>query len=161
MGLILLMNETLRLALGSFVRAFLIGLLFAAMLFSNPKPIAHGLVGSIEVTDYNPYYQHGITSWYGRMFHGRKTATGDRFDMHKLTAAHRTLPIPSYAKVVDLDTKKEVVVLVNDRGPYKGNRVLDLSYGAAKKLGILDQGLARVQIIPLTGKVAKPQHVYN
>lgn len=161
MGLILLMNETLQRTSHSFIRLVFVAVVFAAMLLSNPRPLSHGLVGSVEVTDYNPYYQHGISSWYGKMFHGRKTATGDRFDMHKLTAAHRTLPIPSYAKVVDLDTKKEVVVLVNDRGPYKGNRVLDLSYGAAKKLGILDQGLARVQIIPLTGKVAKPQHVYD
>lgn len=158
------MNETLsRTPLRSLGGLILGCLLFVVLMFSVPRPVHNGLVGSIEVTDYNPYYQHGTTSWYGRFFHGKKTATGATFDMHKLTAAHRTLPIPSYAKVVDLDTKKEVVVLVNDRGPYKGNRVLDLSYGAAKALGIVEKGLARVQIIPLPDHngVADKRHQFD
>lgn len=92
------------------------------------------------------YYQTGISSWYGREFHGRKTASGEKFDMNDLTAAHRTLPLGSVILVKNLDNGKVVKVRVNDRGPFKGKRILDLSYAAAKRLDMVGDGEARVGI---------------
>lgn len=92
------------------------------------------------------FSQTGMASWYGRQFHGRKTASGETFDMHALTAAHRTLPLNCYVRVTNQTNGKSVVVKINDRGPFHGNRVLDLSYGAAKQLGITDAGTAKVSI---------------
>lgn len=92
------------------------------------------------------FSQTGMASWYGRQFHGRKTASGETFDMHALTAAHRTLPLNCYVRVTNQTNGKSVVVKINDRGPFHGNRVLDLSYGAAKLLGITDAGMAKVSI---------------
>ncbi len=100
------------------------------------------------------YIKKGIASWYGPGFHGRKTANGEIFDMYELTAAHKTLPIPSYAQVTNLKNNKSVVVRINDRGPYIGNRVLDLSYAAAKKIGI--QGVGKVEIQAITPLQALP-----
>ena len=82
------------------------------------------------------FSQTGMASWYGRQFHGRKTASGETFDMNALTAAHRSLPLNCFIRVTNKTNGKSVVVKVNDRGPFHGNRVLDLSYGAAKQLGI-------------------------
>lgn len=101
----------------------------------------------------------GIASWYGPGFHGRKTSNGERFDMNQMTAAHPTLPIPSYVKVTNLSNGKTVVVRINDRGPFHGNRVLDLSKAAAQKLGFVDKGMAKVrveQIIPKRGTASMP-----
>ncbi|UNU73602.1 septal ring lytic transglycosylase RlpA family protein [Moraxella nasovis] len=92
------------------------------------------------------FKQTGLASWYGRQFHGRKTASGERFDMNALTAAHRSLPLNCYIKVTNKDNGKSVVVKVNDRGPFHGNRVLDLSYGAAKAIGITSKGVGNVSI---------------
>ncbi len=92
------------------------------------------------------FFQKGTASWYGREFHGKVTASGERFDMNMATAAHRTLPFGSMIEVKNLDNNKTVRVVVNDRGPYKGNRILDLSYGAAKKLDMVRQGKALVGI---------------
>lgn len=92
------------------------------------------------------FSQTGMASWYGRQFHGRKTASGETFDMNALTAAHRTLPLNCYVRVTNQTNGKSVVVKINDRGPFHGNRVLDLSYGAAKVLGITDAGTAKVSI---------------
>lgn len=95
------------------------------------------------------FSQTGQASWYGPGFHGRKTASGERFDMHAYTAAHKTLPIPSYAKVTNLSNGKSVIVRINDRGPFHGDRVIDLSKGAAKKIGFSGVANVRVeQIIP-------------
>jgi len=89
----------------------------------------------------------GIASWYGARFHGRTTANCERFDMHALTAAHKTLPLGSIVKVsLHSDPSKTVIVRINDRGPYVGNRIIDLSKAAATLLGIHDQGIARVKI---------------
>lgn len=96
-----------------------------------------------SVSNFN---QTGKASWYGPGFHGRKTSNGERFNMHALTAAHRTLPIPSYVRVTNLANGKSVVVRVNDRGPFHGNRVIDLSKGAANQLGFLSKGMAQVRI---------------
>ena len=92
------------------------------------------------------FSQAGGASWYGKPFHGRKTASGERYDMYQLTAAHRTLPIPSYVKVTNLKNGKEVVVKINDRGPFHGKRVIDLSYAAAQKLDFVSSGVANVKI---------------
>ena len=92
------------------------------------------------------FSQTGAASWYGRQFHGRKTASGETFDMNGLTAAHRSLPLNCYIRVTNKTNGKSVVVKVNDRGPFHGNRVLDLSYGAAKQLGITNAGTAKVNI---------------
>ena len=92
------------------------------------------------------YVQRGIASWYGHPFHGRTTSTGETYDMYAMTAAHKTLPLPTYVRVTDLDTGNRVVVRVNDRGPFVEGRVIDLSYIAAVKLGIADRGTARVEV---------------
>ncbi len=92
--------------------------------------------------------QVGMASWYGVPFHGRKTANGERYDMHRLTAAHKTMPLPSYAVVRHRGNGREVVVRVNDRGPFKPGRIIDLSMAAAKVLGIT--GLAQVEVVRLT-----------
>lgn len=97
------------------------------------------------------FSQTGMASWYGRQFHGRKTASGETFDMNAMTAAHRSLPLNCYIRVTNKTNGKSVVVKVNDRGPFHGNRVLDLSYGAAKKLGITNAGLAKVSIERVAG----------
>jgi rare lipoprotein A len=97
------------------------------------------------------FSQTGAASWYGRQFHGRKTASGETFDMKGLTAAHRSLPLNCYIRVTNKTNGKSVVVKVNDRGPFHGNRVLDLSYGAAKQLGITNAGTAKVNIERVDG----------
>lgn len=92
------------------------------------------------------HVERGIASWYGRKFHGQKTATGERYDMYAMTAAHRELPLPSYVEVENLDNGREITVRVNDRGPFARNRIIDLSYAAAAKLGMLESGTAPVEI---------------
>ena len=92
------------------------------------------------------YRETGIASWYGRDFHGRKTASGEAFDMYGLSAAHRTLPLGAVVRVTNLDNFKSLQLKVNDRGPFAGNRVLEVSYAAARELGFAQQGTARVKI---------------
>jgi rare lipoprotein A len=93
-----------------------------------------------------PYKEIGVASWYGRRFHGVRTSSGERYDMYGMTAAHPTLPIPSYARVTNIDNGKSVVVRVNDRGPFHSDRVIDLSYTAAWKLGYVSKGSTRVEV---------------
>lgn len=97
------------------------------------------------------FTQNGIASWYGRQFHGRPTASGERFDMNAMTAAHKSLPLNCYIRVTNRSNGKSVVVKVNDRGPFHGNRVLDLSYGAAKAIGLVDVGSGNVTIERVDG----------
>lgn len=92
------------------------------------------------------FKQKGIASWYGQKFHGRKTSCGEPYDMYAMTAAHKTLPLPSYVEVTNLDNNKKVVVRVNDRGPFHEGRIIDLSYVAAIKLGYQGKGVAPVKI---------------
>jgi rare lipoprotein A len=92
------------------------------------------------------YSEEGLASWYGTKFHGRPTANGEIYSMFDATAAHRSLPIPSYAKVTNLNNGREIIVRVNDRGPFHSERIIDLSYAAAIKLGFAEQGVARVHI---------------
>jgi rare lipoprotein A len=98
------------------------------------------------------YLKQGIASWYGPRFHGKKTATGEIFDMYALTAAHKTLPIPSYAEVTNLENNRKVIVRINDRGPFIRNRLLDLSYAAAQELDM--KGLAPVEIKAISDEQA-------
>ncbi|MDB5800707.1 MAG: lipoprotein [Rhodocyclales bacterium] len=93
-----------------------------------------------------PYKESGIASWYGRRFHGVRTSSGERYDMYGMTAAHPTLPIPSYARVTNRENGKSVVVRINDRGPFHADRVIDLSYTAAWKLGYVSKGSTRVDV---------------
>lgn len=97
-----------------------------------------------------PFKQRGVSSWYGAKFHGRRTASGEVYSMYGMTAAHRTLPIPSYARVRAVQSGKSVIVRINDRGPFHSSRVLDLSYTAAAKLDLLGKGTIEVEIERLT-----------
>lgn len=96
------------------------------------------------------YRETGTASWYGSKFHGRRTSSGEVYDMHLATAAHRSLPLPTYAEVTNLDNGRRVIVRINDRGPFKGNRLIDLSYGAALRLGMIGTGTARVEVRTIT-----------
>jgi len=96
------------------------------------------------------YTEIGIASWYGKDFHGKKTANGEVFNMHDMTAAHKTLPLPTFIHVKNFDNGKETLVRVNDRGPFSKGRILDLSYAAAEKLDMIDAGTARVKLTVLS-----------
>jgi rare lipoprotein A len=98
------------------------------------------------MTRLGPYQARGAASWYGRRYHGQATASGEPYDMYAMTAAHPTLPIPSYARVTNLRTGKTIVVRVNDRGPFHGDRLIDLSYTAAYKLGVVGSGSDLVEV---------------
>jgi rare lipoprotein A len=100
----------------------------------------------VPATTLRAYRERGIASWYGRKFHGEKTSTGETYDMYAMTAAHPTLPLPSYAKVTNVATGKSVVVRVNDRGPFLHGRVIDLSYAAAERIGIAQKGSGEVEV---------------
>lgn len=96
------------------------------------------------------YDAQGVASWYGPQFHGKKTASGERYDMYAMTAAHKTLRIPCYARVTNLENGESVIVRVNDRGPFVSNRIIDLSYAAARKIGMLGRGTAMVDVQAIT-----------
>src|SRR5262249_39308740 len=100
----------------------------------------------VPATSLRPYKERGVASWYGRKFHGEKTSSGEVYDMYAMTAAHPTLPLPSYARVTSVATGKSVVVRVNDRGPFLHNRVIDLSFAAATKIGIAQKGSGEVEV---------------
>jgi|SRR5690348_14580494 len=112
---------------------------------SAPPPLPPPTPPAAE-DDRPQFMQVGLASWYGPRFHGNQTADGERFDMNALTAAHRTLPFNTYVRVTDLANGRSVVVRINDRGPYDGHRVIDLSARAARELGITYHGTARVRI---------------
>jgi rare lipoprotein A len=98
------------------------------------------------MTSYQPYKERGIASWYGKRFHGKKTSNGEIYDMYSMTAAHTILPLPSYAKVTNPANGRWVIVRVNDRGPFKHSRIIDLSYAAANKLGYVNKGSTLVEV---------------
>jgi rare lipoprotein A len=112
----------------------------------NSRP--YTVLGNTYVpqVDDKPFKQRGIGSWYGKKFHGQKTASGELYDMYKMTAAHPTLPIPSYARVTHLSTGKQVIVKINDRGPFHSGRIIDLSFTAALKLGYLGSGSGMLEV---------------
>jgi len=116
------MNESILYVLGTVV------LVAAAVLFST----------------FGPYYETGIASWYGPGFDGNLTANGEIYDMNGISAAHKTLPFGTIVRVVDLDTGRSIVVRINDRGPFIEGRIIDLSKGAAEKLGMVDRGIIPV-----------------
>jgi rare lipoprotein A len=108
----------------------------------------------VPATSLRPYKERGIASWYGRKFHGQKTSNGETYDMYAMTAAHPTLPLPSYARVTNVATGRSVVVRVNDRGPFLHDRIIDLSYAAANRIGTAAMGSGEViveAIIPGEG----------
>jgi rare lipoprotein A len=96
------------------------------------------------------YHERGIASWYGTKFHGRRTSSGETYDMYTMTAAHKTLPLPTYVEVTNLENGKRTVLKVNDRGPFHDNRIIDLSYAAATKLGIVAKGTGLVEVRAIT-----------
>lgn len=102
------------------------------------------------------YSKRGVSSWYGKKFHGRKTSSGEKYDMYKMSAAHKTLPLPCYVRVRNLDNNKTVIVRVNDRGPFLHNRLIDLSYAAAHRLDIVRTGTGRVEVTAITGQQSRP-----
>lgn len=109
----------------------------------------------VPLTRVQPYHEQGMASWYGRRYNGKKTASGEPYDMYAMTAAHPTLPIPSYVRVAHPASGRSVVVRINDRGPFLGGRVIDLSYVAAFKLGYIGAGSARVEVSAIVpGEVA-------
>ncbi len=105
------------------------------------------------------FSERGIASWYGTKFHGRRTSSGEPYDMYAMTAAHKHLPLPSYVEVTNLENGRKIVVKVNDRGPFAHNRIIDLSYAAATKLGMVDTGTAPVEIRVIPPPGASPTAV--
>jgi rare lipoprotein A len=105
------------------------------------------------------YKAKGMASWYGTKFHKQRTSSGEKYNMYAMTAAHRTLPIPSYIRVKNLNNGRTAIVRVNDRGPFHSNRLLDLSYGAARYLGVMPKGTAMVEIESIAPKSQKQAHV--
>jgi rare lipoprotein A len=107
------------------------------------------------------FAEEGIASWYGSKFHGRKTSSGEVYDMYAMTAAHKHLPLPTFVRVTDVDSGREIVVKVNDRGPFVGDRIIDLSFAAAKAMNMTERGTANVRIVALSshlpGPAAEPQ----
>jgi len=132
--------------------------------FANNPYIVFGKTYTPD-TSGRPYQAEGIASWYGRKFHGQRTSSGEPYDMYGMTAAHPTLPIPSYVRVTSLQNGKSVVVRVNDRGPFHSDRLIDLSYSAAYKLGLIRNGSGRVRVeridpanwMPTTAAGAEPE----
>jgi len=111
----------------------------------------------VPATTLRTYRERGLASWYGRKFHAQKTATGEPYDMYAMTAAHPTLPLPSYARVTNLANGKSVVVRVNDRGPFHSGRIIDLSYAAAYRLGIAQKGSGEVEVESVLPQAAPAQ----
>lgn len=114
------------------------------------------------LSDSRGYRERGYASWYGTKFHGRRTANGEVYDMWLMTAAHKTLPIPSYVRVTNVSNGRSVIVKVNDRGPFHSDRIIDMSYGAALKLGFVDKGVTQVDIVdvtPVAGQATAPKPV--
>lgn len=100
----------------------------------------------VPLAELRAFRQRGLASWYGRRFHGQRTASGEPYDMYAMSAAHPTLPIPSYVRVTNVANGRSVVVRVNDRGPFHGSRIIDLSYAAAYRLGFIQAGSAQVEL---------------
>lgn len=125
------------------------------------NPVSYSVFGKEYKTlaERGGYREKGIASWYGSKFHGRRTSSGEPYDMYAMTAAHKTLPLPTYARVTNLQNGKRVVVKINDRGPFHGNRLIDLSYTAAWKLGIAQNGtgLVEVEAIDLSAPDPEPK----
>lgn len=107
------------------------------------------------------YKEKGISSWYGKKFHGHRTSSGETYDMYAMTAAHKTLPLPTYVRVTHLKNDRSIIVKVNDRGPFHQGRIIDLSYAAAKKLGVTATGTAVVEVEALDPNTYNKQQAYR
>lgn len=136
---IILLGATYSLGVQAKLRTFFSG----GGAFSENTEVFASATGSLA--------QQGVASWYGPRFHGRKTANGEIYDMHSFTAAHQTLPLGTVVRVTNLDNNKTVLVRINDRGPYVDGRILDLSYGAAKELGMLKSGTTNIALEVVEG----------
>lgn len=112
----------------------------------NKPYVVFGKTYTPIIDNTTPFKQRGVASWYGKKFHGKRTSSGEPYDMYKITAAHPLLPIPSYARVTNLANGKQIIVRINDRGPFHSNRIMDLSYTAALKLGYLGKGSSEVEL---------------
>lgn len=119
----------------------------------HPKPYKVFGIWYQPLPDSAGYRQRGIASWYGEDFHGKKTSTGEIYDMYAMTAAHKTLPLGTYVQVHNLENNRRVEVRINDRGPFVQGRIVDLSYTAAKEIGIVGPGTARVEVVALATPV--------
>ncbi|MDQ2993465.1 MAG: septal ring lytic transglycosylase RlpA family protein [Pseudomonadota bacterium] len=131
--------------------------------YGNPDSYVVDGVRYNVLTSTDGYSKSGIASWYGNKFHGHLTSSREPYDMFKMTAASPDLPVPCYVKVKNLDNNREVVVKVNDRGPFHSNRLIDLSYAAANKLGIIGRGTGNVRVSAIsfaTSKMAALHHRY-
>jgi rare lipoprotein A len=113
---------------------------------TNKSYVVKGKTYTPITDDETPFVQRGLATWYGKKFHGKRTASGEVYDMYKITAAHPTLPIPSYARVTNLVNGKQIIVRINDRGPFHSERVIDLSFTAALKLDILSKGSSQLEV---------------
>jgi len=117
--------------------------------YGNPKSyVVRGKRYYVKSTSQG-HVERGIASWYGNKFHGRRTSSGETYDMYGMTAAHKTLPLPTYAQVTNLENGRRIIVKINDRGPFHNNRIIDLSYTAASKLDILRKGTGMVEVVAL------------
>jgi rare lipoprotein A len=128
-------------------------------LSANGNPDSYTVLGHTYHVMHSSvgYVERGIASWYGTKFHGHTTSNGEIYSMYKMTAAHKTLPIPSYVQVTNLENGRKVVVRINDRGPFHPNRIIDLSYVAAKKLGIASTGTGLVEIRSIDPRNWRPE----
>ncbi|MCF8030750.1 MAG: septal ring lytic transglycosylase RlpA family protein [Desulfohalobiaceae bacterium] len=145
----------------------MLGVLWLALLlllFSACAPGKHSPTGSpaeispsLPSSEAESFVQTGMASWYGPGFHGQQTACGETYDMYAFTAAHKRLPCQSTVRVVNLENGREVLVRITDRGPFRKNRILDLSYSAAKRLGVVEPGTARVRIATVNPEVSGEQ----
>jgi rare lipoprotein A len=124
-----------------------------------PKPYRVGKNVYQPLLDARDFKQRGIASWYGRKFHGRKTSNGEVYNMYAMTAAHKTLPFGTLVKVRNLDNNREVVVRINDRGPFVRDRVIDLSYSAAQRIAMVGPGTAPVEVYALGVSGSSPRGV--
>jgi len=109
------------------------------------------------LTSSKGYKERGYASWYGTKFHGFRTSSGEIYDMYSMTAAHKTLPLPTYAKVTNLNNNRSIIVKINDRGPFHDDRIVDLSYAAASKLGILANGVGKVEVVAINPSMDLPK----
>jgi rare lipoprotein A len=129
-----------------------------------PKPYRIGKNWHQPLPDAKGFRERGLASWYGKDFHGRKTASGERYNMYAMTAAHKTLPLGTYVQVVNLENNRRAKVRINDRGPFARGRIIDLSYQAAQKLGIAGKrtarGTAKVEIVALDAGSAESDAAY-
>lgn len=168
------MNATLRLIATSALMVFIVSACTFGVPIDRNQNVDPGAIPVLEKSSRgNPssyvvfgkrYYvldsahgfvERGTASWYGKKFHGRETSSGEIYNMHDMTAAHKTLPLPTYVRVENIENGKSVIVKVNDRGPFVGDRIIDLSYAAAEKLGVTSPGTAQVEISALHPNSAK------